>query len=98
MASRTGNKIQIKAPGKVARAEFVNGYGNLVVVDHGYGFSTKYAHLNKIYVKKGQNVKYNETIGEVGSTGRSTGPHLHYEVLYMGVSVNPMPFLKAKAS
>lgn len=98
LASRTGNKIQIKAPGKVVRAEFVNGYGNLVEVDHGNGFGTKYAHLNRIYVKKGQAVKYNEVIGEVGSTGRSTGPHLHYEVLYRGVSVNPMPFIKARAS
>lgn len=98
LASRTGNKIEIKAPGKVVRAEFVNGYGNLIEVDHGNGFATKYAHLNKIYVKKGQSVRYNEVIGEVGSTGRSTGPHLHYEVLYRGVSVNPMPFIQAKRS
>lgn len=98
LASRTGNKIKIKAAGKVTRAEFASGYGNLVVVDHGNGFVTKYAHLHKIYVKKGANVEYDEVIGEVGSTGRSTGPHLHYEVLYMGVSVNPMPFIKAKVS
>ena len=98
LASRTGTKIQVKAPGKVTKAEFVNGYGNLITINHGNGFETKYAHLHKIYVKKGQNVKYNDVIGEVGSTGRSTGPHLHYEVLYQGVSVNPMPFLKAKAS
>ncbi|MBQ8464956.1 MAG: peptidoglycan DD-metalloendopeptidase family protein [Alphaproteobacteria bacterium] len=98
LASRTGNKIQVKAPGKVVRATFVNGYGNMVEVDHGNGFLTKYAHMNKIYVKKGQTVKLNEVIGEVGSTGRSTGPHLHYEVVYHGVSVNPMPFIKAKAS
>ena len=98
LASRTGNKIQIKAPGKVIKAEFSSGYGNLVVVDHGNGFQTKYAHLNKMYVHKGQTVRLNEVIGEVGTTGRSTGPHLHYEVLYHGVSVNPMPFIKAKAS
>lgn len=98
LASRTGNKIEIKAPGKVVRAEWANGYGNLVMVDHGNGFETKYAHLHKIYVKKGQIVKHNEVIGEVGSTGRSTGPHLHYEVLYHGVSVNPMPFIQAKRS
>lgn len=98
LASRTGNKIQIKAPGKVIKAEFSNGYGNLVVVDHGSGFQTKYAHLNKIYVKKGQSVKYDEVIGEVGTTGRSTGPHLHYEILYRGVSIDPMPFIKTKAS
>ncbi len=98
LASRTGTKIQIKAPGKVTKADYANGYGNVIVVDHGNGFETKYAHLNKIYVKKGQKVKYNEVIGEVGSTGRSTGPHLHYEVLYRGVSINPMPFIKARAS
>jgi murein DD-endopeptidase MepM/ murein hydrolase activator NlpD len=98
LASRTGTKIQIKAPGKVTKADYANGYGNVIVVDHGNGFETKYAHLNKIYVKKGQKVKYNEVIGEVGSTGRSTGPHLHYEVVYRGVSINPMPFIKARAS
>lgn len=98
LASRTGNKIRVKASGKVTRSEFTNGYGNLVVVDHGNGFQTKYAHLHKIYVKKGATVAYDDVIGEVGSTGRSTGPHLHYEVLYRGVSVNPMPFIKAKSS
>ncbi len=98
LASRTGNKIKIKARGKVTRAEYAGGYGNLVVVDHGNGFQTKYAHLNKIYVKKGDYLEYDDTIGEVGSTGRSTGPHLHYEVLYMGKNVDPMPFIKAKIS
>lgn len=98
LASRTGNKIKIKAKGKVIRAEYAGGYGNLVVVDHGNGFQTKYAHMNKIYVKKGQYVEYDEVLGEVGTTGRSTGPHLHYEVLYMGKNVDPMPFLKAKIS
>ena len=98
LASRTGNKIQVKAPGKVTRADFAKGYGNLVIVDHGNGFETKYAHLHKIYVKKGQTVNYNDVIGEVWATGRATGPHLHYEVLYHGVSVNPMPFIQAKSS
>ncbi|MCX4349148.1 MAG: peptidoglycan DD-metalloendopeptidase family protein [Alphaproteobacteria bacterium] len=96
LASRTGNKINIKAKGKVTRAEFSGGYGNLVVVDHGNGFQTKYAHLNKIYVKKGEHLEIDDTIGEVGTTGRSTGPHLHYEIIYMGANVDPMPFLKAK--
>ena len=67
-----------------------------VVVDHGNGFQTKYAHLNKIYVKKGEHLEIDDTIGEVGTTGRSTGPHLHYEIIYMGANVDPMPFLKAK--
>lgn len=98
LASRTGNKIKIKAKGKVIKAGVSGGYGNLVVVDHGNGFQTKYAHLNKIYVKKGDYLEYDDTIGEVGTTGRSTGPHLHYEVLYMGKDVDPMPFIKAKIS
>lgn len=98
MASRTGNKIKTQAKGKVIRAEYASGYGNLVVVDHGNGFTTKYAHMNKIYVKKGDHVDYNDTLGEVGNTGRSTGPHLHYEVLYRGRAVDPMPFIKAKKS
>ena len=82
--------------GRAIRAEYAGAYGNLVVVDHGNGFQTKYAHLNKIYVKKGDRLEINDTVGEVGSTGRSTGPHLHYEVLYKGVNVDPLPFLKAK--
>lgn len=96
LASRTGNKVNVKGQGKVIRAEYAGAYGNLVVVDHGNGFQTKYAHLNKIYVKKGDRLEINDTVGEVGSTGRSTGPHLHYEVLYKGVNVDPLPFLKAK--
>ena len=96
LASRTGNKITIRAKGKVTRAEYAGGYGNLVVVDHGNGFQTKYAHLNKIYVKKGAYLEIGDTIGEVGTTGRSTGPHLHYEVLFQGKDVDPLPFIKAK--
>lgn len=98
LASRTGNKIKSMAKGKIIRAEFAGGYGNLVVVDHGNGFVTKYGHMSKIYVKKGQYVEAEEAIGEVGSTGRSTGPHLHYEVLFQGQNVDPMPFVKAKIS
>ncbi len=98
LASRTGNKIKTQAKGKVTRAEVAGGYGNFVEINHGNGFVTKYAHLNKIYVKKGDYVEYNQAIGEVGNTGRSTGPHLHYEVLYQGRPVDPMPFLKAKKS
>lgn len=98
LASRTGNKIKTMAAGKVIKAEYSRGYGNLVVVDHGNGFQTKYGHMNKIYSKKGQHVKTGDTVGEVGSTGRSTGPHLHYEVLYLGKNVDPVPFIKAKKS
>ena len=95
LASNRGNIIKVMADGKVTRSEWMNGYGNMLEIDHGYGFKTKYAHLNKSYVKKGQTVLKGTEIGEVGSTGRSTGPHLHYEVLYNGVNVDPMAFVTA---
>lgn len=98
LASRTGNKIKTMAKGKVTKAEFSRGYGNLVVIDHGNGFVTKYGHMHKIYVKKGQYVDVSDALGEVGTTGRSTGPHLHYEVLFQGQNVDPIPFVKAKIS
>ncbi len=98
MAARTGNKIKVMAEGKVVRAGTASGYGKLVEVDHGNGFKTKYGHMHKIYVKKGQYVEVGDVLGEVGSTGRSTGPHLHYEILYKGHDVDPMPFMKAKIS
>ena len=98
LVARTGTKIKVMAKGKVTRAEVASGYGNLVEVDHGNGFKTKYAHLHKIYVKRGDRVESGDILGEVGSTGRSTGPHLHYEVLYRNRDVNPMPFMKASIS
>ena len=97
LASRTGNKIKTQARGKVTRTRISNkGYGNLVEIDHGNGFTTKYAHLHVIYVKKGDYLEVGEDIGEVGNTGRSTGPHLHYEILYRGHPVDPMPFMQVK--
>lgn len=99
LASRTGNKIKVMAKGKVVKTQHSNkGYGNLVVIDHGNGFMTKYAHLSKIYVEKGDHLDIEDAVGEVGSTGRSTGPHLHYEILYQGHPVDPVPFMQAKIS
>lgn len=99
LASRTGNKIQVKAKGRVIKVEYSNrGYGNNVTVDHGNGFKTKYAHLHRIYVKKGDYLNVDDAVGEVGNTGRSTGPHLHYEVLFNNRPVDPLPFMQAKAS
>lgn len=95
LASNKGNKIKTMANGKVTKAGTANGYGKVVEIDHGNGFKTKYAHMNAIYVKQGQMVKQGDALGEVGSTGRSTGPHLHYEVLYEGVHLDPMIFIKA---
>ena len=97
LASRTGNKIKTQAYGKVIRTHHSNkGYGNLVEIDHGNGFVTKYAHLHTIYVKKGDYLEMGDDIGEVGNTGRSTGPHLHYEILYRGHPVDPLPFMQVK--
>lgn len=97
MRSALGSRISAMAGGKVLSAGYQNnGYGNIVEIDHGNGFSTKYAHLNKIYVKKGEQIKFNQAIGEVGHSGRATGNHLHYEVLYRGTNVNPLTFVKLK--
>lgn len=95
LASNKGNKIKTMAAGKVSTAKVMNGYGKVIEIDHGNGFKTKYAHLNAMYVKLGDKVSRGQAIGEVGSTGRSTGPHLHYEVLYDGVNVDPMVFMQA---
>jgi murein DD-endopeptidase MepM/ murein hydrolase activator NlpD len=69
------------------------GYGNQVLIDHGNGFLTRYAHLHRIHVKAGAEVKKGQQIGTMGSTGRSTGPHLHFEVIYQRIRRNPLGFL-----
>ena len=71
------------------------GYGNMVEIDHGFGIRTRYAHLSKITVRQGMKVAKGATVGQVGSTGRSTGPHLHYEVLIDGHAVDPAAFIEA---
>jgi len=96
LASSKGNKVRTMAEGRVSKASVMNGYGKVVEINHGNGFRTKYAHLNAIYVRPGDMVSQGQAIGEVGSTGRSTGPHLHYEILYEGVNVDPMVFIKAQ--
>jgi murein DD-endopeptidase MepM/ murein hydrolase activator NlpD len=83
------------APGKVTFAGWSGPFGRMVEIDHGHGIRTRYAHLKKILVKSGQTVANREKIGLVGSSGRSTGPHLHYEVRYKGVPLNPQKFLTA---
>lgn len=98
MRASLGSRVSAMAAGKVLSAGYQkNGYGNIVEIDHGNGFKTKYAHLNKIYVKKGENVEFNQALGEVGHTGRATGNHLHYEVLYQNVNVNPLTFVNIKS-
>ena len=96
LASAKGNKIKTMAEGRIITAKVMNGYGKVIEIDHGNGFKTKYAHLNAMYVQQGDKVVQGQAIGEVGSTGRSTGPHLHYEIIYEGVNVDPMVFMQAK--
>ena len=92
----TGEPVYTRAPGKVVRAGMWGWYGNMVEIDHGMGFRTRYAHLDKIFVRKGETVRSGDRIGNVGSTGRSTGAHLHYEIRVRGHAVDPMNFIKAK--
>ena len=90
IASEEGSPVLASADGKVVWTGYdEHGYGNLIVLDHGYGLKTYYAHLSQIKTTAGRFVKKGETIAQVGSTGRSTGPHLHYEVRIFGEPVNP---------
>jgi murein DD-endopeptidase MepM/ murein hydrolase activator NlpD len=91
----TGTAIYATADGIVARGEWANGYGNLVELDHGKGIQTRYGHLSAILVQPGMRVTRGQLIARMGSTGRSTGSHLHYEVRLDGHAVNPMPFLQS---
>lgn len=92
-SAKTGAPIFATGDGVVQRADnTASGYGNHIVLRHGFGYTTLYAHLSKYNVKKGQKVKRGDIIGYVGSTGRSEGPHLHYEVHQNGKVVNPLNF------
>ena len=88
-----GTPVQAAASGRVITAGWQRGYGNVIYVDHGSGLSTRYGHLSEIDVSVGQTVARGQTIGLVGSTGRSTGPHLHYEVRINNQPVDPRPYL-----
>lgn len=90
-----GTPVQVTASGRVMIAGRQRGYGNVVYVDHGNGLSTRYGHLSEIVVTVGQTVTRGQTIGLVGSTGRSTGPHLHYEVRINNQPVDPKQYLPA---
>lgn len=93
--ARTGDPVRATGAGKVVIASPTAGYGNLVEIDHGRGITTRYGHMSKILVRNGDTVSVGEVIGRAGSTGRSTGPHIHYEVRRGGRPVNPKHFLNA---
>ena len=96
IGAQKGKDVVASASGKVIMAKYYGGYGNCIIVDHGGGVSTLYAHLSAYSVKVGDTVASGQTIGKIGSTGNSTGPHLHFEVRINGSTVDPQNYVKAK--
>lgn len=96
--ARTGTPVSCTADGVVTMAKKKGSFGLVVEVNHGNGFKTKYAHLSKILVKRGQRIKRYEVVGLVGNTGLSTGPHLHYEVVFRSVHRNPLHYIIPEGS
>jgi murein DD-endopeptidase MepM/ murein hydrolase activator NlpD len=94
IAAPSGTPVRVTADGILFHAGPAGTYGNEALIDHGYGITTKYAHLSRIYVKVGEVVHRGQIIGAVGVTGLTTGPHLHYEVLVQGTPVNPAEYLR----
>ncbi|TVQ06386.1 MAG: M23 family metallopeptidase [Leptolyngbya sp. DLM2.Bin27] len=97
-AGPVGKPILATAEGVVVTAEYSGGYGNHVKVDHGYSYETLYAHLSELEVEIGDRVRRGEVLGYLGSTGRSSGPHLHYSIYRNGQAVNPRHYLKLEES
>lgn len=96
LGASTGTPIYATADGLVSRASWFSSYGLYVSIEHGGEIQTRYAHMSRLNVAEGQRVKKGEIIGFVGTTGRSTGPHLHYEVRVKGVAVNPVPYMNGE--
>lgn len=90
-----GTPIYATADGVVGRSSWVSGYGNMIEINHGNGIETRYGHMSKLMVEPNSRVRRGQIIGLMGSTGRSTGSHLHYEVRIDGEAVNPMPFVES---
>lgn len=93
LAMPTGTPVYATADGVIGKAEWFSSYGLYIAIEHGGNIQTRYGHLSRLNVAAGQPVKKGDLIGYVGSTGRSTGPHLHYEVRIAGVAVNPVPYM-----
>jgi murein DD-endopeptidase MepM/ murein hydrolase activator NlpD len=94
LASPTGTPIYAAADGFVGKADWFGAYGLYVQLEHGGELQTRYGHMSRLNVAPGQRVRKGDVIGYVGSTGRSTGPHLHYEVRIAGQAVNPVPYMQ----
>ena len=94
IANHKGTSIRSTADGQVRHAGWEGGYGRLIVIDHGFGYATFYGHNSKLLVKKGDRVKQGQIIAQMGSSGNSTGDHIHYEVWRYGRYINPTPFMK----
>lgn len=95
LAGPIGTPIYATGDATVGRSQWVNGYGNLIELEHGRSIQTRYGHLTRSAVRAGQRVKRGQLIGYMGSTGRSTGSHLHYEVRVAGKAVNPIPYMQS---
>ena len=95
LAAPVGTPIHASADGVVSRADWFSSYGLYVSLEHGGNIETRYGHMSRLNVAAGQQVRKGDVIGYVGSTGRSTGPHLHYEVRVAGEAVNPVPYMQA---
>lgn len=93
IATRSGTPIIAPADGLVVFAGREGGFGNMIIIDHGYGITTRFGHCSSLEAKLGQKVQRGDVIARIGSTGRSTGPHVHYEVAVNGVSVNPSRYI-----
>lgn len=91
-SAKIGTEIYATGDGKVVYAAWKQGYGNCIIIDHGYGYQTLYGHMSKYNARVGQQIKRGEVIGYVGNTGKSTGPHLHYEVIVHGQHDNPSKY------
>lgn len=94
LAEPTGTPVYATADGMISRADWFSSYGLYISIEHGADIQTRYGHLSRLNVAAGQTVHKGDVIGYVGTTGRSTGPHLHYEVRIAGASVNPIPYLQ----
>jgi murein DD-endopeptidase MepM/ murein hydrolase activator NlpD len=93
IATERGREVRATADGTIESVGYLGNYGNQILVNHGFGVATRYGHLSGFNVRQGQKVKKNDIIGYVGSTGRATSPHLHYEIIINGQTINPLRLL-----